>query len=162
MTNFSHKKLLILEGMKLSKLTKSAKSILAANIVKGELAEEIAKQDYIENGFSIHSTGIGSDFIAKKFMENKLHQEYVDVKSGNAKLTKKQKQTKYLLKKQNIPYSIYRVTDEYLEFYVEKLYKQITIFLEKDNEERIAGAIKISKIIFALSKMDEKLDVMTK
>jgi ribosomal protein S8 len=86
-----------------------------ANKIKGKIAEEIAKQDYINNGFEIQETGIGSDFIAIKKLENIAYKEYVDVKSGNAKLTKKQKQTKNLLRKENIIYSIYRVSNEHLE-----------------------------------------------
>jgi len=105
--------------MKLNKSVNSAREILKENILKGKLAEEIAKQDYIKNGFKIQQTGIGSDFIARKYCENSLYQEYVDVKSGNAKLTNKQKQTKKLLKKQNIPYSIYRVTNRHLEFQIQ-------------------------------------------
>jgi disulfide oxidoreductase YuzD len=105
--------------MKLNKSIKSTREILKENILKGKLAEEIAKQDYIKNGFKIQLTGIGSDFIARKYREDFLYQEYVDVKSGNAKLTNKQKQTKKLLKKQNISYSIYRVTDHHLEFQIQ-------------------------------------------
>lgn len=92
---------------------------LSSNKIKGRIAEEIAKQDYLDNGFEITTTGIGSDFIATKKDGNKIYQEYVDVKSGNAQLTKKQKQTKFLLKKENIPYSVYRVTNEFLEFQID-------------------------------------------
>jgi len=91
----------------------------AANKIKGKIAEEIAKQDYIDNGFKIQETGIGSDFIAVKKLGNIIYKEYVDVKSGNAKLTKKQKQMKSLLKKDHIPYCVYRVTNEHLEFQIE-------------------------------------------
>jgi hypothetical protein len=90
-----------------------------ANKIKGKIAEVIAKQDYIDNGFEIQQTGIGSDFIATKKDGGKSYQEYVDVKSGNAKLTKKQKQTKSLLKKENIPYSVYRVSNEHIEFQID-------------------------------------------
>ena len=97
----------------------NSKIQFAANKIKGRIAEEIAKQDYIENGFEIQETGIGSDFVATKKLGNVTYQEYVDVKSGNAKLTKKQKQTKSLLKKDHIPYSVYRVTNDHLEFQIE-------------------------------------------
>jgi len=90
-----------------------------ANKIKGRIAEVIAKQDYLDNGFKIRPTGIGSDFIATKKDGQKLYQEYVDVKSGNAKLTKKQKQTRSLLKKENIPYSVYRVSNEHIEFQID-------------------------------------------
>ena len=92
---------------------------LTANMIKGKIAEEIAKNDYQDHGFKIEETGIGSDFIATKRDGDTIHKEYVDVKSGNAKLTKKQIQTKSLLKKESIPYSVYRVTNQHLEFQIE-------------------------------------------
>lgn len=91
---------------------------LAANVIKGKIAEEIAKQDYLDNGFEIQETGIGSDFIAIKKLGDTIYKEYVDVKSGNATLTKKQRQTKSQLKKQKINYSVYRVTNQHLEFQI--------------------------------------------
>jgi len=103
----------------LSNLSKTSRDTLEANILKGKLAEEIAKQDYIDHGFKITETGIGSDFIAEKKHGNSIYQIYVDVKSGKAKLSKKQKETKHKLKKQNIPFDEYRITDEYLEFQIE-------------------------------------------
>ncbi len=126
MRNLSQKRHKILGETKLSNQFKSPKEILQTNILKGKLAEELAKQDYVEHGFEIYQTGIGSDFIAEKKIGNVIYQIYVDVKSGKAKLTKKQKQTKNRLKKQNIPFDEYRVTDEYLEFQIEnnpKLHK---------------------------------------
>lgn len=92
---------------------------LAANVIKGRIAEEIAKQDYIDNGFEIQETGIGSDFIVKKCTNNLNYKEYVDVKSGNAKLTKKQKQTRNQLRKKNTSYSVYHVTNQHLKFQIE-------------------------------------------
>lgn len=92
---------------------------LTVNVIKGKIAEEIAKKDYQNNGFEIQETGIGSDFIAVKQIGATIFKEYVDVKSGNAKLTKKQRQTKSQLRKQNINYSVYRVTNEHLQFEIE-------------------------------------------
>ncbi len=119
MTNSTENKYKIQGAVNLNNQIRTPKEILTQNIVKGKLAEEIAKQDYIDHGFIIYETGIGSDFIAKKNMGNSIYQIYVDVKSGKSKLTKKQKQTKNKLKKQKIPFDEYRVTDEYLEFQIE-------------------------------------------
>jgi hypothetical protein len=90
----------------------------AANKIKGKIAEDLAKTDYIANGFTIQQTGIGSDFIAIKKSANVIYKEYVDVKSGNATLTKKQKETKSILRKYDIPYTVYRVTDKHLKFQI--------------------------------------------
>jgi hypothetical protein len=99
--------------------SKNTRSTLVQNALKGKIAEEIAKQDYIEHGFETQKTGVGSDFIAIKKIGDEEYVEYVDVKSGNAKLTKKQKQTKNQLRKENINYVEYRVTNKYLEFQIE-------------------------------------------
>ena len=80
--------------MKLIKQSKTPKEILQKNVLKGKLAEEIAKQDYIDHGFEICQTGIGSDFIAKKKVDNSIYQIYVDVKSGKSKLTKNKNKLK--------------------------------------------------------------------
>ena len=105
---------------------------LNINKIKGKIAENIAQQDYINHGFIIKQTGIGSDFIAIKKSGNIIYKEYVDVKSGNAKLSKKQKHTRSLLKKDNTPYSVYRVTDKYLEFQI-KQNPQLNICKQKIN-----------------------------
>ena len=41
------------------------------NKQNGLLAERIAKEDFIEQGFSIKKTGIGSDFIAFKKLQER-------------------------------------------------------------------------------------------
>ncbi|AFS80041.1 hypothetical protein NKOR_00615 [Candidatus Nitrosopumilus koreensis AR1] len=97
----------------------NSKIQISVNAIKGKIAEEIAKQDYLRNGFEIQETGIGSDFIAVKKTNDTIYKEYVDVKSGNARLTKKQKETKNQLRKENICYSIYRVTNQHLEFQIQ-------------------------------------------
>lgn len=88
------------------------------NIIKGKIAEEIAKLDYESHGYEVIRTGIGSDFRAIKKTISNRYEEFVDVKSGNARLSKKQLETKNHLKRQGIPYSTYRVTDSHLEFQV--------------------------------------------
>ena len=102
------------------------------NKIKGKIAEDLAKADYLENGFTIQPTGIGSDFIAIKKSDNSIYKEYVDVKSGNATLTKKQEETKNILRKYNIPYSIYRVTDKYLKFQIKHNSKLINNWQKVD------------------------------
>lgn len=102
-----------------NKSNKSVRSTLVQNVMKGKIAEEIAKQDYTDNGFEIQETGIGSDFVAVKKIGDVTYTEYVDVKSGSARLTKKQRQTKSQLRKENINYVEYRVTNKHLEFQIE-------------------------------------------
>lgn len=94
------------------------KILLESNINKGKIGEEIAKIDYAINGFKIIPTGRGSDFIAKKLNEAKKQQEYVEVKTGKSRPTKKQKMVMKMAKKSGHRYTIYRVTDAFLESYL--------------------------------------------
>jgi len=106
--------------MKLNKKPKrSPRDILKRNILKGKLGERVAKKDYRKNGFDLSVTGKGSDFIAEKREGDTICKEYVDVKTGKAKLSKKQKQTRNQLKKKNITYREYRITDVHLKYQIE-------------------------------------------
>jgi hypothetical protein len=96
--------------------TSQSRDQLAQNILKGKIAEEIARSDYKNNGFQIVKTGIGSDFKVFK-NNNSLLYEHVEVKQGNSRLTKRQKKTKNNLKQKGIPYSIYRVSNKFLDNY---------------------------------------------
>jgi len=90
---------------------------LFRNIVKGKIAEQIARKDYENNGFQIIDTGIGSDFkVIKNNCSSKY--EHVEVKQGNSRLTNRQKKTRSILKKKGIPYSIYRVSNKFLDNYI--------------------------------------------
>jgi len=100
---------------KQKKLKINKKLILQKSIIKGKIGEEIAKEDYRKNGFTIKDTKYGSDFEAfKRIPTNKILHEHVEVKTGKARLSKKQKATRNKLKQQGIHYSEYRVTDEHL------------------------------------------------
>ncbi len=88
---------------------------LKRSIIKGKVAEEIAKEDFIQNGFIVYRTGTGSDFVVSKFdMDGKIRREFVEVKSGSARLSKLQKKKMRQVKKAGHPYIVYRVTDDYV------------------------------------------------
>jgi len=92
------------------------------NIIKGKLAEQIAKNDYRKRGYKIIPTTIGSDFIAKKIDSKSFHNsEYVEVKSGNAKPTKLQKRMMKKVRKEGKLYSLYRINDQYLRYFMIKI-----------------------------------------
>lgn len=94
------------------------KTLLELNIMKGKVGEEIAKIDYAMNGFIIIPTGRGSDFIAKKPNESRKLQEYVEVKTGKSRPTKKQRMIMRMVQRSGHRYTIYRVTDVFLESYL--------------------------------------------
>jgi len=98
-------------------MTNLSRIQLTKNKLRGKLAEKIARSDYENNGFQIVDTGIGSDF---KVIKNNDYSrcEYVEVKQGNSRLTKRQKKTRSVLKQKKIPYSIYRVSNKFLDNYI--------------------------------------------
>jgi len=101
-------------------MSKSEQScILTSNIQKGKMGEKIAKEDYEKHGFKIIKTGRGSDFIAIKYdKSDKPYVELVEVKTGKAKPSKKQIRTMRQMQKIGKNYSIYRITDIFLESYL--------------------------------------------
>jgi len=92
--------------------------LLLENKAKGMLGEKIAKDDYIENGFKIISTTIGSDFIAYKNVDGKTYEEYVEVKTGKARQSLTQKRKMKQLRRMGINYTIYRITEKFLSYYL--------------------------------------------
>src|SRR2546428_1988301 len=95
--------------------------ILFLSIQKGKLGENIAKDDYRKHGYKIIKTGIGSDFIALKTFDSsaKPLREFVEVKTGRARTSKKQRSIMKKIKKTGKKYTVYRVTDAFLEHYVQ-------------------------------------------
>ena len=89
---------------------------LENNILNGIIAEHVAINDFIQNGFSIKRTGIGSDFIAtKNDFSGKMYEMYVEVKYNKSELSQKQKQKKFAMKKQGKDYFVYRVSQRFLD-----------------------------------------------
>jgi len=91
---------------------------LLENQKRGILGEKIAKDDYIENGFKIVSTKIGSDFIAYKKIGKELYREYVEVKTGKSRLSKSQKVVMKKAKGSGKTYTVYRVSEVFMDHYL--------------------------------------------
>jgi len=94
--------------------------ILLTNVLKGKVGEQIAKEDYIHNGFKIIRTGKGSDFIALKELSesDEPYTEFVEVKTGKSRQSKKQRKTMREIRRMGKNYRIYRVTDSFLTSYI--------------------------------------------
>jgi len=106
------------------------KTKFAESIVRGKAAEEIARDDYLSEGFTIAHTGKGSDFLATKQTNSETIIEYVEVKTGNAKLSAKQKLFRARCKSAGIRYSVYRVNIKFLE-----------VYLQNKNSDNLGGAL---------------------
>ena len=86
----------------------------------GVISEIIAILDFQSNGYNIRRTGIGSDFIAFRNISDGLDEMYVEVKYGKATLSSLQKRQKFLAKKTKMRFFEYRVTQKYLENFIEE------------------------------------------
>ena len=86
----------------------------------GVISEIIAILDFQSNGYHVRRTGIGSDFIAFRKISDGLDEMYVEVKYGKATLSSLQKRQKFLAKKSNMKFFEYRVTQKYLENFIEE------------------------------------------
>ena len=92
-------------------------NFLLENKKRGVLAEKIAIEDYIQNGFKIIRTRIGSDFIASKTIRGGLWEEYVEVKTGKSRISNSQKIVMRNAKKSGKTYTIYRVSNVFMDYY---------------------------------------------
>ena len=75
---------------------RSKKEVIRDNKAKGKRAEEQVKTEYEMNGWNMERTDRGHDYKATKrnWLTGKKETKYVEVKSGNAKLSPLQKKKK--------------------------------------------------------------------
>lgn len=113
-----------LEEINLSNISQNSRhQLLLNNVAKGKLGQQIAELDYINNGYSIQRTGIGSDFIAIKnarYSESIIC-EFVEVKTGKARPSKRQRFVMKKVKKSGKIYTIYRINDALLEAHLHSM-----------------------------------------
>lgn len=78
------------------KSTRSGRQTIRKNAAKGAAAERRVARKYRKAGYSVKQTGIGHDFMATKRSKTtgKMIRKRVEVKSGNAKLSKRQRAAK--------------------------------------------------------------------
>lgn len=75
--------------------------VLHLNKIHGSLAEQLVAGDYIAKGFIVKRKPLGQDFIVYEtddLLRPTGKQLFVEVKTGNAKLSKKQKTNQEKLK----------------------------------------------------------------
>jgi len=81
--------------MWLDKLRK--RIILEQNKLKGKLAEDFAAMQLMLQGYEVRKVHKGKDFVAVKrdfFTGKIIDRKYIEVKTGNSKLSKSQKRSK--------------------------------------------------------------------
>ena len=96
-----------------------ALKFFSENKEKGRLGEKIAQEEYEKNGFKVVPTGVGSDFVVFKRIEGKSYQQYVEVKTGNSRVSKRQITFMRTTKKSGKIYTVYRITNIFMDNYLE-------------------------------------------
>lgn len=102
-------------------LSDSSFSKIFQNRTRGLIGEKIAMEDYVKNGFEIIPTRKGSDFLAMKKINSKIYREYVEVKTGRASQTRYQKKKMRQVKRKGYQYTVYRISEAFLENYFSSL-----------------------------------------
>jgi len=97
--------------------------VLETNKFHGKVAEYMAMEDYMSNGYTTIKTGMGSDFLAMTVDDNgKIREEYVEVKFGMAaRQSRRQKAMERRLKRNGKLYSVYRVSRELADDYIRNI-----------------------------------------
>jgi predicted Holliday junction resolvase-like endonuclease len=113
-----------------------ALKFLLENKRRGKLGEKIAQEQYESNGFKIIPIRAGFDFIACKRIEGKLYQEYVEVKTGNSRVSKRQKIVMQKITRRGKKYTVYRITNIMLDNYLGRDASMYTVW-EKGNAEKL-------------------------
>ena len=91
------------------------------NRTRGLLGEKIAMEDYVKNGFEVIPTRRGCDFLAMKKIGSKVYREYVEVKTGRSTQTSYQKKRMRQVQRKGYRYTIYRISEPFLENYLSTL-----------------------------------------
>lgn len=99
---------------------KKSRSKILDNRKKGIIGEQIIKQLYKDRGSRIIPSKQGSDFIAINNITGtrKKYREYVEVKTGFSKQTKRQKITMKKVIQLGYNYTVLHISDAFLKKYL--------------------------------------------
>jgi hypothetical protein len=97
------------------------KQILEENIKVGKFCEKVAKTEYVSDGWTVISASHGYDFLAVKEIPNGVKlTEHVEVKAGDAKLSKLQVSTMHKCRREGKSYRVFRVNSNYINEHINK------------------------------------------
>ena len=118
--------------------TTQRKQTLQENILVGRFCEKVAKTEYIADGWEIISGSYGYDFLAvKEIPDGAKLTEHVEVKAGDAKLSKLQVSMMHKCKREGKTYRIFRVNSNYINAHINKAGKTIS---SRDETEQLQDA----------------------
>jgi hypothetical protein len=111
------------------------KQTLENNIKIGKFCEKVAKTEYVTDGWKIIPASHGYDFLAVKQIPDGVKlTEYVEVKAGDAKLSKLQVSTMHKCRREGKSYRVFRVNSNYID---EHINKEPNAVLSCDDDEHL-------------------------
>ena len=101
--------------------TTQRKQTLENNIKVGKFCEKVAKTQYANDGWKIIPASYGYDFLAVKEIPDGVKlTEHVEVKAGDAKLSKLQVTTMHKCRREGKSYRVFRVNPNYINEHINK------------------------------------------
>ena len=101
--------------------TTQRKQTLENNIKVGKFCERVAKTQYTSDGWNVIPASHGYDFLAvKEILGGVKLTEYVEVKTGDTKLSKLQVSTMHKFKREGKTYRVFRVNPNYINAHINK------------------------------------------
>ena len=97
------------------------KQTLENNIKIGKFCEKVAKTEYATEGWEIIPASHGYDFLAVKQIPDGVKlTEHVEVKAGDARLSKLQVATMHKCRREGKSYRVFRVNSNYIDEHINK------------------------------------------
>jgi hypothetical protein len=116
---------------------------LEDNIKVGRFCEKVAKNEYESDGWSVIKASYGYDFLAVKEISDGVNLiEHVEVKAGDANLSKLQVATMHKCRREGKSYRVFRVNSNYINEYINK---ESNAVLSCDGEKQMQDGDKFKK-----------------
>ena len=97
------------------------RKILEDNIRVGRFCEKVARDQYESEGWKIIPGTYGFDFLAvKETADGTKLEEHVEVKAGDARLSRLQVETMHKCRREGKSYRVYRVNSNYIAEHINK------------------------------------------
>ena len=97
------------------------RKILEDNVRVGRFCEKVARDEYESDGWKVIPASYGYDFLAEKeTADGTKLTEHVEVKAGDARLSRLQVETMHKCRREGKSYRVYRVNSNYIAEHIDK------------------------------------------
>ena len=119
------------------------RKILEDNVRVGRFCEKVARDEYESDGWSVTPASYGYDFLAEKeTADGTKITEHVEVKAGDARLSRLQVETMHKCRREGKSYRVFRVNSNYINEYINK---ESNAVLSCDGEKQMQDGDKFKK-----------------